>query len=435
MPTDGNPGAAAHISIARASAAALQGTDRRRDGRHLARRSARVRLALARGAVGRARRAAARPLELAALGRERAPRAVARARSPCPRRGRRRRRHRQRGRCCSIRRRSPPGRADPAAARALLRASGAEGTLALDLWAEPGIAGAGRARDRGSTRRRRGTGDRARSRRRPSGPRVRVPGSSGWTPAYGDPAAVFVPARRRAPAEVAGRDREARAACRAPRRRCAPRRVPAARRSSRRRRSRCDSAAARKLFHADLVHAGGERHPPCLRPRPRPALHTAMTAPRHSESTPASLRDGQAVGFHGGRRRGQRRRARRARGAPRASATTAREWRALAEAVVLHVRTTPPSPVPAGLLPALPAKRSRRRGFALRAGGLVAAASAAAVLGVAVAGWHSSPPVQVPVGRRAALRDRRRLEHERHARRSAAAEPEGRSVAACTLTL
>jgi anti-sigma factor RsiW len=69
------------------------------------------------------------------------------------------------------------------------------------------------------------------------------------------------------------------------------------------------------------------------------------------------------------------------------------EWRALAEAVVLHVRTTPPSPVPAGLLPELPRKRSSRRGFAVRAGGLVAAAAAAAVLGIAVAGWNSSPPV------------------------------------------
>jgi anti-sigma factor RsiW len=68
------------------------------------------------------------------------------------------------------------------------------------------------------------------------------------------------------------------------------------------------------------------------------------------------------------------------------------EWRALAEAVVLHVRTTPPSPVPAGLLPELPRKRARRRGFAVRAGGLVAAASVAAVLGVAAASWHSSPP-------------------------------------------
>jgi predicted anti-sigma-YlaC factor YlaD len=71
------------------------------------------------------------------------------------------------------------------------------------------------------------------------------------------------------------------------------------------------------------------------------------------------------------------------------------EWRALAEAVVLHVRTTPPSPVPADLLPVLPSLRRRRRGLALRASGFVAAASAAAVLGVAVAGWNSSP-TQVP---------------------------------------
>jgi len=71
------------------------------------------------------------------------------------------------------------------------------------------------------------------------------------------------------------------------------------------------------------------------------------------------------------------------------------EWRALAEAVVLHVRTTPPSPVPEGLLPVLPAPRRarRRRRFAVRIGGVVAAASAAAVLGVAAAGWHSSPRV------------------------------------------
>ena len=69
------------------------------------------------------------------------------------------------------------------------------------------------------------------------------------------------------------------------------------------------------------------------------------------------------------------------------------EWRALAEAVVLHVRTTPPSPVPVDLLPALPRRRTRRRGLALRAGGLVAAASVAAVLGIAAAGWNSSPSV------------------------------------------
>jgi anti-sigma factor RsiW len=74
------------------------------------------------------------------------------------------------------------------------------------------------------------------------------------------------------------------------------------------------------------------------------------------------------------------------------------EWRALAEAVVLHVRTTPPSPVPEGLVPVLKPRRSRRRGFALRAGGLAAAASVAAVLGVAAAGWNSSAPVPTQSG-------------------------------------
>ena len=75
------------------------------------------------------------------------------------------------------------------------------------------------------------------------------------------------------------------------------------------------------------------------------------------------------------------------------------EWRALAEAVVLHVRTTPPSPVPAGLLPDLTPKRSRHRGLTVRAAGVVAAAAAAAVLGVAVAGWNSSPShVTTPSG-------------------------------------
>jgi anti-sigma factor RsiW len=74
------------------------------------------------------------------------------------------------------------------------------------------------------------------------------------------------------------------------------------------------------------------------------------------------------------------------------------EWRALAEAVVLHVRTTPPAPVPAGLLPAAPPRRVRRRGFALRAGGLVAAAAAAAVLGVAAGNWSSAKPIPTQSG-------------------------------------
>ena len=74
------------------------------------------------------------------------------------------------------------------------------------------------------------------------------------------------------------------------------------------------------------------------------------------------------------------------------------EWRALAEAVVLHVRTTPPSPVPEGLLPVIAPRRRRRRGLVLRAGGLVAAASAAAVLGVAVGGSNTSKPIPAQSG-------------------------------------
>ena len=75
------------------------------------------------------------------------------------------------------------------------------------------------------------------------------------------------------------------------------------------------------------------------------------------------------------------------------------EWRALAEAVVLHVRTTPPIPAPEGLLPVLAPRRSRRRmRLAVRAGGLVAAASAAAVLGIAAAGWNSSPSAPTQSG-------------------------------------
>ena len=93
------------------------------------------------------------------------------------------------------------------------------------------------------------------------------------------------------------------------------------------------------------------------------------------------------------------------------------EWRALAEAVVLHVRTTPPSPGARGAAAGAAAqalaaprvraarRRSRRRG-----------AAAAAVLGVAAAGWHSSPPAPTAQsGVVQAVRDRRRLEHERHA--------------------
>jgi predicted anti-sigma-YlaC factor YlaD len=94
------------------------------------------------------------------------------------------------------------------------------------------------------------------------------------------------------------------------------------------------------------------------------------------------------------------------------------EWRALAEAVVLHVRTTPPSPVPEGLLPVLPAPRRvrRRRQFAVRIGSVVAARALA-------------------VRRRPACGDRRRLEYERQRGRAAVPDRDGPAVAPNALTL
>ena len=305
----------------------------------------------------------------------------------------------------------------PRAARALLRKAGAEGTLQLELWAAPGTQdGVARA----IAVQLDAVGVKVTVRVATAGERpamraglARV-ADAGLRRSRRDLRA----ARGRAAAEVAGRARAPRPARGAAGGRCAPRGVPSPRRSPRRRGPRCDSAAARKLFHADLVHAGGERHPPGLRHRPRAALHTTMTAPRPPHPRSAALRDGQAVGFHGRRRRGQRGRARSARRASRAC-DDCTEWRALAEAVVLHVRTTPPSPVPAGLLPAQPhqARATPRLRAARRRRGRRGVRRGRAR--VAAAGWNSSPRGAVPVGRRPALGDRRRLEYERQRGRPA----------------
>ena len=132
------------------------------------------------------------PREMAALGRERAPRAL---------------RSRSIGRALAqadggdvVAARSllldpqAPGAlpADPATARALLRRAGAEGTLRLPLWAEPGA----------QARVARAIGDQlaqigvqvdvhvASAAERPSGARAWIE----WLdPAYGDPAAIFMP--------------------------------------------------------------------------------------------------------------------------------------------------------------------------------------------------------------------------------------------------
>lgn len=86
----------------------------------------------------------------------------------------------------------PAGSAEPAAARALLRRAGAEGTLAFDLWAAPG-AQARVARALAIELEAVGvkvTVRVATASERPAGARAWIE----WlTPAYGDPAAIFLP--------------------------------------------------------------------------------------------------------------------------------------------------------------------------------------------------------------------------------------------------
>ena len=193
VPNGGTPGAAARISITRLpSAEALQS----------AMRSGTADLSLddvpvsvdppAGGAVVGARDPAHRSGALAALRRERAARALARAR---PRRARALRRRRRRAGPLAPARSAGsggrPGRSRGPRARSCARA-GAEGTLQLALWAEQGTqARVARAIASQLSRDRR-HGRRA-HRGRGSGPPARAPGSSGWPPAYGDPAAIFVP--------------------------------------------------------------------------------------------------------------------------------------------------------------------------------------------------------------------------------------------------
>ncbi len=203
-------------------------------------------------------------------------------------------------------------------------------------------------------------------------PRRRAAWIEWLSPAYGDPAAIFMPL---ADALVDGPQAAlaARVSRRRPAgRRCPSRGLPAPRRAPRRRRTWRDSAAACKLFHAGLVHAGGKRHPPGVRPRPLAALHTTMTAPRpHNQLPPLCEMARLWISMAADGECGEVERAALDEHLEHCDECT--EWRALAEAVVLHVRTTPPSPVPAGLLPDLHAqaraaprpdgaRRRRRRG-------------------------------------------------------------------------
>ena len=320
----GSPGAAARISITRlADATALEAAIRSGDGRRLARRSARRH---------RRRPSRRRPAALAVLRLDPAQWPLSDERV-------------RRALSLALDRRAlaeadggdvVPARSlllDPQAPGALppirrprarsCGAPGAEGTLRLALWAEPGaqarIARAIARQLAGN----RGKGRRARGAAQLSGPPARARGSSGSTPAYGDPAAIFMPLADALAEGRAGCDREARARRRAAGRRCPPGRVPASRRAPRCRWPWRNSAAACKLFHADLVHAGGKRHPSGVRRRPRPALHTLMTAPRPHDPLPPLCEMARlwiSMAADGEVRRG---RARRARRAPRASATTA----------------------------------------------------------------------------------------------------------------
>ena len=139
VPNGGAPGAAARISITRLpDAAALQAAIRSGTA-DLSLDDLPVDLdARARGSVVGARASCAsipragRSPTSACGARSRSRSTATCSRSPtaatsCPR-----------ARSCSIRRRRPRSRPIPSTARALLRAAGAEGTLQLALWAEPG---------------------------------------------------------------------------------------------------------------------------------------------------------------------------------------------------------------------------------------------------------------------------------------------------------
>ena len=96
------------------------------------------------------------------------------------------------------------------------------------------------------------------------------------------------------------------------------------------------------------------------------------------------------------------------------------EWRALAEAVVLHVRTTPPSPVPEGL-----ARCFRTPPLAAsRAGGARRRTGRRSLRGRGARRRRrrlETPSTPAPTQSGVVLphRDRRRLEHDRHARTAA----------------
>ena len=368
--SDGGANAAARPARPRASrsrgsadAHGARGRDPLGRGRPLARRSARRHPspALAMPSSG-ARGPAPRSGAMAALRRARPPRAVARARPPRAGRGSTAATSCRRARCCSTRRRRapcPPDHVDRARAPAACRRRG----HACDSRSgrSPGRRRASRGRSRVQLAGDRGTGRRARGAAQPSGrrrARLDPVARPGLRRPRGDLHAARRCARRRA------RRRRSRSACRA------PRGWPAMRAG---RRSGVSTSASVQVALAQFrccVQTFPHRSRPCWWEEApiRCSTSTSPCSPHAHDCTPTTQILFRRSARWPGCGSPWPRTARSARSsAPRSTSTSSIcddciEWRALAEAVVLHVRTTPPSPVPAGLLPELPRKRSRRRG-------------------------------------------------------------------------
>ena len=238
VPTGGTPGAAAHISITRlADAAALEAAIRSGDADSRsttcrARRRPRSRCRRARSpscaSIRRSwplsdenvRRALSLALDRRALALSDGGDVVRRALAP--------------DRPAGAERAAAPIRAS---ARALLRARRRGGHAAARSVGGAGGAGARRALDRGQLAAVGVHVDVRVARADAAAAPVRAHGSNGFDPAYGDPAAIFMPLADALAAGLAGAPREARARRRAAGRRCAPRRVPSSRRAPRRRRA------------------------------------------------------------------------------------------------------------------------------------------------------------------------------------------------------
>ena len=402
-----------------------RGAERRRPGRrreHLGhaarptptrcrRRSARARADLslddlpvgddvagARGAVVGARAPARRSGALAALGRARAARALARAR---PRRARALGRRRRRAGALAPARPAGagrrPGRPRRRPARCCARA-GRRGDAAAHAVGRARDAGAAGARDREPARGDRGEGRPARrGRGGAAGRGARVDRMAARRPTAIPPRSSCR-SRTRSRRPPSARSRSASGARRG---------SPAMRGARPSGGSTSAWAEAVSVRFRCCVQTFPRRSRPCWLEEAPIRCSTSISPcspPDHDRTPPpapppAALRDGTAVDLHGRGRRGQRGRARGARRASRALRRLHRVARAGRgrRPARAHDAAEPRAGGPAAGA-ARRAARAGACGFAVRAGGLVAAASAAAVLGIAAAGWNSSPPVPTQSG-------------------------------------